>query len=70
MGNDTVTVEQQAWTKSVHAAYTEQQFIAQYMGTGYEHIYQYLSAKDKEKTLKIVYKLLDAKPTVTAEKKK
>jgi hypothetical protein len=70
MANDTVTVMEQAWTKSVHAAYTEQDFISQYMGTGYEHIYQYLSAKDKEKTLKVAYKLLDAKPPVTAEKKK
>ena len=66
---DTVIVMEQAWTKSVHAAYTEQQFVSQYMGEGYDHIYPYMTAKEKEKTLKVAYKLLDAKPPVTEKKK-
>lgn len=67
---DSVTVEGMGWSKSVHATMTEQEFVSLYMNSDHGHVYEYMGAKDKERTLRLVYKAFGFPPPVDKGKKK
>ena len=60
--NDSVNVEGQSWTKSVHQHMTEKQFVDLYSNDEHTHIYPYMTVAQKKAALRLAYKACEPIP--------